>query len=86
MTEGIASSTAPVCQPPNPNLTPANFVAPPGSWDCHLHIIGPVEKYPLVTNRSWTPVEANVQDYRRVAVALRTEHAVGIYRRRSVPS
>ncbi len=71
-----ASSGAPLCQPPNADLTPPKFVAPAGSWDCHLHIIGPADRYPLISNRSWTPDEANVEDYRRVAAALRTEHAV----------
>jgi 2-pyrone-4,6-dicarboxylate lactonase len=68
--------SAPLCQPPNPDLTPPKFVAPPHSWDCHLHIIGPVTQYPLVANRSWTPVESSAEQYRRVAAALRLEHAV----------
>lgn len=76
MTNEAASASAPLCQPPNPDLIPARFIAPAGSWDCHLHIIGPASQYPLVPNRSWTPVEANVEEYRRVAAALRTAHAV----------
>ncbi len=69
-------SGPPLCQPPNPDLTPPKFVAPPGSWDCHLHIIGPPQLYPYVSNRSYTPVEASVDDYRRVAAALRLTNAV----------
>src|SRR5208337_3330769 len=72
----MSEATAPLCQPPNPDLTPPKFVAPPGAWDCHLHIIGPTTQYPLVPDRSWTPVESNPDRYRRVAAALRTEHAV----------
>jgi predicted TIM-barrel fold metal-dependent hydrolase len=71
-----SESAPPLCQGPNPDLTPPKFVAPPGSWDCHLHIIGPPERYPYVPTRSYTPVEASAEDYRRVAAALGLTHAV----------
>jgi predicted TIM-barrel fold metal-dependent hydrolase len=76
MSEATAPSTPPMCQPPNSDLTAPKFVAPPGTWDCHLHIVGPLEQYPHVPNRSYTPVEAHVEDYRRVTAALRIDHAV----------
>jgi predicted TIM-barrel fold metal-dependent hydrolase len=41
-----------------------------------VHIIGPAAQYPQVPNRSYTPPEAGVEVYRRVAAALRIEHAV----------
>ncbi len=69
-------SAPPLCQGPNADLTPPKFVAPPGSWDCHLHILGPPAEYPYVANRSYTPVVAMIEDYRRVASALRLRHAV----------
>jgi predicted TIM-barrel fold metal-dependent hydrolase len=65
-----------MCQPPNSDLTLPKFVAPPGTWDCHLHIIGPPEQYPHVSNRTYTPVEAPVEDYRRVTAALGIDHAI----------
>src|SRR5271157_1425147 len=76
MSEATGPSIPPMCQPPNSDLTPPKFVAPPDAWDCHLHIIGPPDQYPLVPNRSYTPVEAQVEDYRRVTAALRIDHAV----------
>jgi 2-pyrone-4,6-dicarboxylate lactonase len=76
MNEAPQRSEPPLCQGPNPDLTPPKFIAPPGSWDCHLHIIGPAENYPYVGNRSYTPVVATIDDYRRVAGALHLTHAV----------
>ena len=32
----------------------------PGATDCHVHIIGPPAKYPMVSNRPYTPAEASV--------------------------
>src|SRR5437016_10314115 len=31
-----------------------------GATDCHVHIIGPQAKYPMVPNRPYTPPEATV--------------------------
>ncbi len=31
-----------------------------GATDCHVHIIGPMAKYPMVQNRPYTPPEASV--------------------------
>src|SRR6185295_4074561 len=32
----------------------------PGAVDCHVHIIGPLSKYPMVPTRAYTPPEATV--------------------------
>ena len=32
----------------------------PGACDCHVHIIGPQAKYPMVPYRAYTPPEASV--------------------------
>ncbi len=34
-----------------------------GIWDCHAHVFGPYEHYPLAANRTYTPPEALVQQY-----------------------
>ena len=31
---------------------------PPGSADCHVHVIGPKTKFPLAKNRTYTPMDA----------------------------
>jgi predicted TIM-barrel fold metal-dependent hydrolase len=35
-----------------------------GAVDCHVHIIGPLSKYPMVANRAYTPPEATVVQLR----------------------
>ncbi|MBL6080258.1 amidohydrolase family protein [Belnapia sp. T18] len=37
---------------------------PAGATDCHMHIFGPYERYPLSPGRSYTPPEASVAAYR----------------------
>jgi len=36
----------------------------PGACDCHVHIIGPRDKYPMVANRAYTPPQATVAQLR----------------------
>jgi predicted TIM-barrel fold metal-dependent hydrolase len=33
-------------------------MAATGSWDCHAHLFGPYERFPLAAQRSYTPPEA----------------------------
>jgi predicted TIM-barrel fold metal-dependent hydrolase len=35
---------------------------PPGACDCHVHIIGPLERYPMVPGRSYTPPQSTVAE------------------------
>jgi predicted TIM-barrel fold metal-dependent hydrolase len=45
---------------------------PAGAVDCHNHIVGPLAKYPMAANRTYTPPEATVAQLR----ALRTQLGV----------
>jgi predicted TIM-barrel fold metal-dependent hydrolase len=43
---------------------------PPLSCDCHIHVFGPFARYPLDAARKYTPDEATLPDYLKVASAL----------------
>ena len=43
---------------------------PPLSCDCHIHVFGPYARYPLDPGRKYTPEEAPLERYLRVATAL----------------
>lgn len=49
---------------------------PPGSTDCHFHIFGPYDRFPLDPGRHYDPEPASLEDYRRVAGALGIERMV----------
>jgi predicted TIM-barrel fold metal-dependent hydrolase len=34
-----------------------------GSWDCHAHLFGPYDRFPLAADRSYTPPEASQSQY-----------------------
>ena len=40
-------------------------VLPPGACDCHVHVVGPAQDYPMVTERHYTPGPASVDDLRQ---------------------
>jgi predicted TIM-barrel fold metal-dependent hydrolase len=46
---------------------------PAGACDCHVHIVGPSARYPMVPQRTYTPPEASVADLlamrRRLGIA-----------------
>lgn len=44
--------------------------------DCHMHVFGPPDRYPGGPNRSYTPTERGLDDYRPVATQLGIERVV----------
>ena len=64
-------------QPPNPNTRKPKLVAPPGACDCHLHVYGPFDRYPLVAERNYDPdPHSTLDDYLKVHRTLGLTRAV----------
>jgi predicted TIM-barrel fold metal-dependent hydrolase len=66
----------PLQGPPLPATTPKHR-APKGSTDCHFHLFGDQNRYPLSPGRSYTPSEvANIDTYRVLAAELGIDRMV----------
>ena len=50
--------------------------ARPGATDCHCHVFGPYDRYPLSAGRSYTPPEASVARYLEMLGAIGLSRAV----------
>jgi predicted TIM-barrel fold metal-dependent hydrolase len=49
---------------------------PAGTCDCHFHVFGPAAQYSLAAGRAYTPPDASVAAYRKLASTLGIERAV----------
>lgn len=66
----------PLSEPPK-SASPPRQKAPTGSIDCHFHIFGSVEKYPLKPERGYTPSpEAHLDTYVTMAQTLGLDRMV----------
>ncbi len=66
----------PQCPPPHPAPSTPSLKAPAGAWDCHAHIFGATDTYPLTPSRSYDPAPASIERYRSLLHTLGLEHAV----------
>ena len=62
------------CEAADSHPRAAKFAVPPGAVDCHAHIFGPYDRYPLAAARGYTPPEASVAAYRDL------HHTLGVTR------
>lgn len=53
----------PLCQGPDPHPRKPRHALPAGVVDCHCHVFGDQNRYPLVAHRSYTPPLCTLQDY-----------------------
>lgn len=44
------------------DVTPPDVEIPKGSCDCHVHVFGPVRRYPFIDDRAYTPMDALPSD------------------------
>lgn len=58
------------CQAPRETVRAPGWRAPAGATDCHFHIFGPHARYKLSPGRAYTPPDALLETYGRVADAL----------------
>ncbi|MGA2990197.1 MAG: amidohydrolase family protein [Candidatus Korobacteraceae bacterium] len=56
--------------------TAPDFPVPKGACDCHVHCIGPRDKFPLIPDRAYTPDIAPVEDLKRHLEVLRLDRVV----------
>ncbi|WP_268843601.1 amidohydrolase family protein [Acidocella facilis] len=47
-----------LCQPPDPHPRPPKLKCPPGTVDCHVHVYGPNDQYPVSQERMFDVPEA----------------------------
>ena len=50
-----------------------------GGWDCHAHLFGPYDRYPLAEGRSYTPPEALLPQYLSLLERLGLDHGVLVH-------
>ncbi|HSW03086.1 amidohydrolase family protein [Aquabacterium sp.] len=48
-------------------------------WDCHAHLFGPYERFPLAADRSYTPPEATDAQYLQLLSRLGLSHGVLVH-------
>lgn len=59
--------------------TAVSFDVPHGACDCHTHIFGPDEKFPLSPERRYTPGPASLADLDALHRALRIDRVVVVH-------
>ncbi len=59
--------------------TPPAFDVPAGACDCHVHVFGPQEQFPLAANRLYIPGLASVADLLALQQALHLERVVIVH-------
>jgi len=56
--------------------TPPDFKVPKGACDCHVHVIGPQDRFPMAPERLYTPDYAPVEDLVAISRLLHLDRVV----------
>lgn len=55
-----------LCQPPDISPRSPRLICPPGTTDCHVHVYGPADRYPVAPTRAFDVPEALPSSLRRL--------------------
>jgi predicted TIM-barrel fold metal-dependent hydrolase len=61
---------------PDPNTRKPGYRAPANACDAHCHIFGPGDRYPYAADRTYTPADASLADFRKLQSILGLTRAV----------
>ena len=64
------------CEAADPHPRRPRFKVPAGAVDCHAHILGPFDKFPLAAIRSYTPPAASLESYLELLATLGVDRGV----------
>ena len=70
------TAAAPLCAAPDPHPQTPAFKMPSGACDTHFHIFGPMAQYGFAEQRIYTPPDALLADWQRLAATLSVERGV----------
>jgi predicted TIM-barrel fold metal-dependent hydrolase len=74
-TSGLAIGGTSIFSFAESGMSPS-FEVPAGACDCHIHIIGPQSKYPMVSDRVYTPPESSVNELKAHLNSLKLSRVV----------
>lgn len=65
-----------LCQGPDLNTRKPKTPAPPGAIDAHAHVFGPLDRFPYLAERGYTPPEASLAQWFEMHRTLGIERGV----------
>lgn len=71
-----STADAPLCLPPAMPVQAMAERLPHGTCDCHIHVFGSPERYPLVAVRNYTPQPADLAAYGAVMAKTGIDRAI----------
>lgn len=72
-------SNIPDCLGPRPTVTTPSWRPPAGCWDTQFHVLGPQSRFPYPPQRHYTPPDAPLDAWRRMADVLGIDHGFVIH-------